>query len=262
MTLHARGGARLPCLRRARACRSSGSGIPGRRPASSRRCRWNSWRRRIWSEPVGYFAPDDLRRARLEHLEDVLVTPGARGLGGCVPALDLHRAGTGRTPRARDRGVAAHPGPVRAGRGLGGPRDRSGWLAGTGSCTSSCTRSTTSSMALPSSARCRYGGTACGIRRTPCAAYRDALALGDTAPAARHLRRGGRAARVRWRAIGELVELVEDRSIGCAPRSRRPPEGLTAAELRRGAVEARFTAANRGRRTAFCASGVRMYSRL
>ena len=71
------------------------------RRASWPRCRWSCWPRPISTQPVGYFAPEELRRARLEHLEDVLVTPGARRVGGRVPALDLHQP-EGADAAARD----------------------------------------------------------------------------------------------------------------------------------------------------------------
>ena len=113
----ARGRARLPRLRRRTGSRSSGSAIPARRRANWPRCRWSCWRRRTWREPAGILraggpAPRPARAPRGRARHAWRTSPRwTRSSTGSTPADGARRRGAG-------RGLAPHPEPVRAGRGL------------------------------------------------------------------------------------------------------------------------------------------------
>ena len=115
----------------------------------------------------GFFDTEDFRRARIEHLEDVLLTLSH------VASVDafqswLYTSGEGGDRDARDAAWLRIRSRFERG-WTGRASNGNEWPAGTASSTSFCTPSTTSSTAWPRSERSRSGGTACRIPAKRCA---------------------------------------------------------------------------------------------
>ena len=77
------------------------------------------------AEPGGLVTPENLRLARIEHLEDVLVTLAH------IASVDafqrwIYTSGEGGDARRAGPGLGSYPGPLPAGRGLVGPRRGAG----------------------------------------------------------------------------------------------------------------------------------------
>ena len=110
------------------------------------------------TQPVGYFAPEDALSARLEHLEDILLSLVH------IASVDafqtwIYTSGQGGDADARDREWLLLRGRFERGVSWKPSRTR-GSLVGTASFTSSCIPSTTSSTVSHRSARFRFGATA------------------------------------------------------------------------------------------------------
>ena len=175
------------------ASRSSGSGIPARRPPSWPRCPWSSWPGRIWPSRPATSPPADHRSAWLEHLEDILLSLAH------IASVDafqtwIYTSGEGQRCRGARRRLAPHPRALRARAWTGAVSSRSGSPAGTASCTSS----------MYPFYYIEYGIAQIGALQV----WRNSLQRSDPAPSAPYRERPG--ARRGARPAGDV------------PRGRRP----------------------------------------